>query len=351
MANPNGKHIGDAIWFHLDDETFMSVGSRPAHNWLQYQIETGDYDVTGDIQGRPVATGDDPNNYRFQVQGPDAIDVMREVADEPLPDLGFFNFDTISIEGHGVQLLRHGMAGEPGYEFWGPYEEGDEIKEMVMDAGEEYGIKALGAESYQTPNAVLGWIPLVVPAIFDEGLEEYLEWLDVGDGLLSIGGSFDSDDITDYYFTPAEFGCSHIIDFDHDFVGKETLEAEIGDPEREKVTLVWDPDDVVDIFASLREGETDQYMDFLHPRTVACPYDQVLKDGDHVGLSMDKSYTYNERDFISLAAVDTEHSEPGTEVTLVWGDPEDNTNKRVERHQQTEITATVANAPYSEDKR
>jgi vanillate/3-O-methylgallate O-demethylase len=352
VANPNGKHIGDAIWFHLDDETFLSVGSRPAHNWLQYQIETGDYDVTGEIQGRPVQTGDDPNNFRFQVQGPEAIDVMQDVSDEPLPDLGFFNFDTISIEGHEVNLLRHGMAGEAGFEFWGPYEKGDEIKEIVMDAGEEYGIKHLGAESYQTPNSILGWIPLVVPAIFDEGMEEYLEWLDVGDGLLSIGGSFESDDITDYYFTPTELGYGHIIDTDGDYCGSEALAEEAGDPAREKVTLVWDPEDVVDVFASLfRDGETYQFMDFPHPRSAACPYDEVLVEGDHVGVSTDKSYIYNERDFISLAVIDTDYSEPGTEVTLVWGDPEDNDNKRIERHTQKEITATVANAPYSEDKR
>ena len=352
VANPNGKHIGDAIWFHLDDETFLSVGSRPAHNWLQYQIETGDYDVTGELQGRPVATGDDPNNFRFQVQGPEAIKVMQEAADEPLPDLGFFRFDTVSIGGVEVNLLRHGMAGEPGFEFWGPYEQGETVQEAVLSAGEEYGITRLGGKSYQTPNAILGWIPLVVPAIYDEGMEDYLEWLDVGDGLLSIGGSFVSDDITDYYFTPIEMGYDHIIDFDHDFVGKEALAEEIDDPNREKVTLVWDADDVVDIFASLfRDGETAQYMEFPHPRSAACPYDEVLKDGEQIGLSTDKSYIYNERDFISLAIIDTDHSEPGTEVTLVWGDPEDNDNKLIERHKQTEITATVANAPYSEDKR
>jgi len=352
VANPNGKYIGDAIWFHLDDEKFLSVGSRPAHNWLQYQIETGDYDVEGHIQGRPVQTGDDPNNFRFQVQGPEAIKVMEEAADGDLPDLGFFNFGDITIDGVDTKLLRHGMAGEPGFEFWGDYEDGETVKEAVMAAGEEYDIKHLGAESYQTPNAILGWIPLVVPAIFDEGMEDYLEWLDVGDGLLSIGGSFDSDDITDYYFTPVELGYGHIINFDHDFVGADALEDEVDDPERKKVTLVWDSDDVVDIFASLfSEGETYQRMDLPHPRTAACPYDEVLADGEHVGVSTDKSYIYNEREFLSLAVVDTEYAEPGTEVTLVWGDPADNDNKRVEEHAQKEVTATVATAPYSEDKR
>ena len=352
VSNPNGYFIGDAILFHLDEGKFMSVGAVAAHNWLQYQIETGDYDVEGEIQPRPVATGDDPNNFRFQVQGPEAIKIMEDAADEPLPDLGFFNFEPITIDGHEVNLLRHGMAGEPGFEFWGPYDEGDAVREAVLEAGEEYGITRLGAESYQTPNAILGWIPLVVPAIYDEELTDYREWLDVGQGLLSIGGSFESDDITDYYFTPVEMGYEHIINFDQDFVGKEALEDEVENPQREKVTLVWNAEDVTDIFASLfREGETYQFMEFPHPRSSACPYDEVLKDGEHVGLSTDKSYIYNQREFLSLAIVDTEYSEPGTEVTVVWGEPEDNTNPKVERHTQTEIRATVQPAPYSEDKR
>lgn len=353
VANPNGEFIGDAILFHEEDDAFLSVGAAAAHNWLLYNIETGEYDVTGKLQGRPAATKKDPENYRFQVQGPDAIDVMRDAADDPLPDLNFFNFDTITIDGHESRLLRHGMAGEPGFEFWGPYEEGDDVRDAVLDAGREYGIRRLGAESYQTANAVLGWLPLVVPGIFGDEMKDYREWLDVRRGLLSIGGSFDSDDISDYHVTPVELGYDHIINFDHDFVGKAALQEEIEDPERRKVTFVWDSEDVTDVFASLfSEGETYKSLQFPHPRSSACHYDEILKDGKSVGVSTDKSYVYNEREMLSLGVIDTEYSEPGTEVTLVWGEPDGGQgNPKVERHTQTEITATVARAPYGEDKR
>ncbi|NIS30836.1 MAG: aminomethyl transferase family protein, partial [Actinobacteria bacterium] len=71
------------------------------------------------FQPRPVSTKADPNNYRFQVQGPHAVDVMAEAVDGDLPELGFFNFEPVTIDGHEAYLLRHGMAGEAGYEFWG----------------------------------------------------------------------------------------------------------------------------------------------------------------------------------------------------------------------------------------
>jgi glycine cleavage system aminomethyltransferase T len=45
-ANTDGHFIGDAILFHLDDELFDVVGHPTVANWLQYNAETGGYDVT-----------------------------------------------------------------------------------------------------------------------------------------------------------------------------------------------------------------------------------------------------------------------------------------------------------------
>ena len=74
-----------------------------------------------------------------------------------------------------------------------------------------------------------------------------------------------------------------------------------------------------------------------------------MKDGKTVGVSTYTGYTYNERAMISLALVDVEHSEPGTEVTLVWGEEGRGSSKpTVERHVQAEIRATVAAVPYAE---
>jgi len=353
VPNPDGYLIGDAILFREAEDEFLSVGAAAAHNWLDYQAEIGDYDVDVEMQPRPVQTGDDPENFRFQVQGPDAVAVMEAALDGELPDLGFFRFAEVSIDGVDAYLLRHGMAGEAGFEFWGDYGEGDAVREAILSAGEEHGIRRLGSKSYQSANTVLGWLPLPLPAIYSgEEMRDFREWLDLRRGLISIGGSFDSDDVEDYYVTPIEVGYDHIVDFDHDFVGKEALQAEMDDPARTKVTLVWDDDDVVDVFASLfREGETFKFMDMPAPRSSACHYDEVRKDGEHVGVSKWVSYIYNHREMLSLALLDTEYAEPGTEVTITWGEADGSGNKSVERHAQTEISATVAKAPYKADRR
>ena len=59
-----------------------------------------------------------------------------------------------------------------------------------------------------------------------ESLRAYRRWLPASgyEGSASIGGSFVSDDIEDYYFTPWDLGYGGYVKFDHDFVGREALQ-------------------------------------------------------------------------------------------------------------------------------
>jgi glycine cleavage system aminomethyltransferase T len=96
-------------------------------------------------------------------------------------------------------------------------------------------------------------------------------------------------------------------------------------------------------------GPIGKYIDLPLANYATLPYDKVLKDGKTVGLSTYTGYTYNERAIVSLAVVDVDHSEPGTPVSVVWGEEGGGTAKpTVERHTQVEIRATVAPAPISD---
>ena len=57
-------------------------------------------------------------------------------------------------------------------------------------------------------------------------MKKYREWLPAGgyEATGSIGGSFVSDNIEDYYLTPYELGYGPFVKFDHDFIGREALE-------------------------------------------------------------------------------------------------------------------------------
>ncbi len=350
LCNPDGYIIGDQILFHLGVNEFLSVGSVWANNWIRYTAETMGYDVDTETPYGPYMTDATPHRYRFQIQGPDALDVMAAVIDGGVPDISFFEMAGIEIDAHDAYALGHGMAATPGLEIFGPYEYHDAVLDAILAAGEEYGIRQLGSKAYKTGKIGSGWMVGPVPAIYEsEEMRPYREWLD-SDGTeanFAIGGSFVSEDTRDYYMTPMERGQGHLVDFDHEFVGKAALKETKADEQRERVTFVWDEQDVVDVYASLfRDGETEKFIDL--PDTAnswsKTHYDRVEKDGELVGVSKYPGYLYYEREMLSLGSIDREYSDPGTEVTFVWGD--DSEKRRVERHRKTEIGATVAPAPY-----
>jgi syringate O-demethylase len=78
-------------------------------------------------------------------------------------------------------------------------------------------------------------------------------------------------------------------------------------------------------------------------------YDRVTVDDDTVGVSTWIGYSANEGKMLTLAVLDPDHAEPGTEVVLVWGEENGGTAKpTVEPHVQTELRAVVSPAPYVE---
>jgi vanillate/3-O-methylgallate O-demethylase len=262
---------------------------------------------------------------------------------------------TIRIAGQDVRALRHGMAGAPGLEIWGPYEESDEIRGAILEAGEEFGIQPVGARAYATNTLESGWIPSPLPAVYtDERMKPYRQWLPATgyEATASVGGSFVSNDIEDYYVTPHEMGYGSFVKFDHDFIGREALEKIAGASHRKKVTFVWNPDDVATAFRSMFEDDACKYIDLPLSNYASSSYDRIVSGGKTVGLSMFGGYSYNERSMLSLGIVEEAFARPGTPVTLVWGEEGGGTKKTtVERHKQLEIRAFVGPVPYSREVR
>jgi vanillate/3-O-methylgallate O-demethylase len=353
-CNHAGCVIGDAVLFYLDENRFNLVGRPTAHNWVQYQAETGGYDVAPERDERSAVNQGRRKVFRYQIQGPKAPQVMEKVSGRPVPDIRFFNMGAFTIAGRNVRALRHGMVGQPGWELFGPWEYGDEVRQAIVEAGEEYGIRQVGSKAYPTTCLESGWIPSPLPAVYvGEEMKGYRQWLSAKsyEATASLGGSFYSDDITDYYLTPYDLGYGPFVKFDHDFAGRQALEKMADKSRRRKVTLVWNAEDIARVFYSLFHAGRDiaKFIDLPLPNYSTLPYDKVLKGGKTVGISTYTGYTYNERAMISLAIIDVEHSELGAELTLVWGEEERGSSKpTVERHAQAEIRATVAPVPYAE---
>ena len=356
-CNYDGYVIGDVVLFYLDEELFNLVGRPSVHNWVQYHCETGGYNASVERDERAAARmGQGPitrKAYRYQVQGPNALKVMEKVTGKPVPDIKFFNMHTFHIAGHEVRSLRHGMVGQPGFELFGPWADGEAVREALVTAGEEFGLHQVGGRAYSSNTLESGWIPSPLPAIYTgEKMKSYREWLpaDCYEAKASIGGSFNSPNIEDYYLTPWDMGYGPFVKFDHDYIGREALEKMADGPHRRKVTLALDSDDVTAAIASqLHRGNRAKFIEFPSAVYSMHPYDRVVVGDKTVGVSTWIGYSSNERCMLTLAILDAEHAEPGTEVTLVWGEENGGTAKPlVEEHVQVQLRATVSPVPYSE---
>ncbi|WP_181782918.1 aminomethyl transferase family protein [Pseudonocardia pini] len=348
-VNPSGQLIGDAILFHLEDELFDLVGHPMVIDWVLFHLERGDYTVTAERdENSAVRTDGPPKFYRYELQGPTAAAVLEQATGAELPETKFFNMADFRIAGHSVRGLRHGMAGQPGFELFGPWAEGEAVLAALIEAGKDHGLVRAGAKAYSTANLESGWVPAPIPAIFgdDPLLKEYREWLPAT-AIGAIGGSVNSDDIADYYLTPYDIGYDRNVKFDHEFVGRAALEELAKNPPRTKVTLVWDNDDVTAAIGSLLgKGPGAKYLDLPKIRYALHQEDKVLLGGEQIGISLDCGYIANERAMVSLATIAKEHAEPGTEVTVVWGEEPNSAKPQVEEHRTWPIRATVAPVPF-----
>jgi vanillate/3-O-methylgallate O-demethylase len=352
----DGYVIGDGILFHLDKEKFVFVGRAPAANWIEFHAATGGYDVSFEKDdrspGNPKGEAVVRKSYRYQIQGPNAWQVIEKLNGGPVPKFKFFNMGAINIAGRQVHALRHGMAGAPGLEIWGPYVEREEIREAIIAAGEEFGLRQVGSRAYASNTLESGWIPSPLPAVYTgQKMKPYREWLPAKgyEGSGSLGGSFYSSNIEDYYTTPYELGYGPFIKFDHDFIGREALEKMADRPHRRKVTFAWDGDDVGEAYQTMfRPGEENvKFIDIPISNYASASFDKLVRDGRVVGLSMFAGYSYNERSMLSLGIVDPD-IEIGEELTLVWGEEGGGSKKTtVERHRQMDIRAIVSPVPYS----
>src|SRR4051794_22335196 len=360
-TTPAGHVIGDGILFHLDDEEYVWVGRAPAANWLQYRAETGGYDLEVEKDDRspsaPYGKAVTRSYWRFQIQGPNAWQVIEKLNGGPVEQIKFFRMGHLNVAGQQVRTLRHGMAGEPGLELWGPYDTYDEIRGAILEAGKEFGLEPVGARAYASNTLESGWIPSPLPAIYTgDELKAYREWLPAQgyEATNALAGSFVSSDIEDYYTNPYELGYGHMLKFDHDFHGREALEALDPAAQRRKVTFAWNKEDLGDILANTGDGDGSGYMQFDMPiaNYGSSSFDAVSDaDGTVVGASMFAGYSANESAGLSLGIVDA-NVPTGTELTLTWGEPGGGTKKTtVQPHETKDVRVIVSPVPYAETVR
>ena len=176
----DGFVIGDVILFYLAPAKFNLVGRAPTLNWLMFHASSGGHDVTLTYDERTAArpASESRRHYRYQLQGPNASAVLGDALGRPAPELKFFTMGEMQIAGKTVTALRHGMAGQPGYELFGPWADGEAVHAALVAAGKAHGLRLVGGRTYSSNTLESGWIPSPLPAVYTgEAMKPYREWL------------------------------------------------------------------------------------------------------------------------------------------------------------------------------
>lgn len=351
FCNSAGKVIGEGVLLRLGEEEFEFQARGPVVYWLEYRLKEGGYDASATLA---------ISKFKLQVSGPNALKVLEAATGADLRNIGFMRFRGQQIAGYDVSFLRQGMAGEIGFELQGPGEGRAAVRQAILDAGAVYGIRQLGSRTAMI-NHLEAAFPTVthdyLPAVQDDPEREFFdryadrtpaygspEWFRSFNRVLKVKGSFESADPRAWYRSPVELGWAKSVKFDHEFYGREALEKEVADPVRVRRTLIWNKDDVIAAFATLfeEEGTPFDYMEFPRHQWNAM-YASAVTDGDRlVGVATSRGYSYSFRKMLSHVVIDLGHAEPGTELTVIWGDP---------GKPQLPIRVTVAPSPFKPDNR
>jgi vanillate/3-O-methylgallate O-demethylase len=352
----NGGVVGDGILFHEAEEEYVYVGRAPGANWLLYHGTTGGYDVEVEVDrrspGRPYGKAVSRKYWRVQIQGPNAWPIIEKLQGGPVDQVKFFHMGYLDVGGIRVRTLRHGMAGAPGLELWGPYDDAERIRNTILEAGAEFGLEPVGSRAYSSNTLESGWIPSPLPAIYSSEAERaYREWLpaDGYEATNALAGSFVSDNIEDYYLNPWELGYGSFAKFDHDFIGRDALEKIDPTTQRRKVTLAWNSEDLGEIMTSLLDQDetSAQFFNLPNANYGSSNFDSVVDaDGTIVGASLFTGYSANERRGLSLATVDP-NVEIGTELTVLWGEKPNTRKTSSQPHTQREVRVIVSPVPYA----
>jgi vanillate/3-O-methylgallate O-demethylase len=335
-----GHILTDGILMRMDENKFVLSGVPAAQNWVRYHGSKGGYNVTMTTDpDSSFRQSGNPVLFRYQIQGPRALDVVARCFGGPLPKTKFFHSTPVSLAGRQFRAFRHGMAGTPGYEFIGEWGDGEVVRDALLKAGEAFGMLRIGGKAYYTNGIESGWIPTPTPGIYTAPeLADYRRFISLFsfEGMRGLHGSYFSENIEDYYISPYELGYGRSIAFNHEFIGRAALERAKDNVLRSRVTLVFDPADVQRVFGA----DHDFILSYARYRVEA--------GAALAGMTFYTAFIDPAKTILSLALVDKKFAAPGTAVEVVWGEhpghgTDPNANLGFPR-----LKATVQVSPYSE---
>ena len=348
ICTEEGLVASHGVIMHLAEDEYEAYWHSP---YLEYVFSLGDYDC--ELIDKTA------ERYVFQLQGPECKRILEGVCDgDDLSDIEYRHFRMSTCDGEPVRIMRLGMAGTLAYEIHGRIEHAKEVYAKILRVGAPLGIRQIGCVAYQL-NHVPGGMSQVgnnfQSAMFtDSGFCEFMagsetdqstDFAQVTDPERLYTGSAGCDERI-RMFNPMEFGLGHVINWNHEFRGKEALLAYKANKKRKQVTLRWNPEDLATIYISqFQEGEPYRQFDWPMAEftdgegSFMLNADKVLDaEGNEVGISLGVTNDVYDHAMLSFASVRIDLAVEGTQLYVLWGNPGE---------RQMRVRAKVVRTPYT----
>jgi len=315
MVNSDGKVTVEGLSLRLGEEEFLYTagGAETYLPWLKTQ---SNFDVTvEDVT---------PDYTCFALQGPRSTDILEEIAGEQFKDLRFSRWRKTRILGEEVIVARQGVTGEVGYEFLMRTDTGKahELWRTLRNVGEAVGLRELGLKAQLIGHTETGIATSMRDYLPARGSASPQENKLVRRWSSREELAFLGDDLTPHFCSPTELGWPHTVDLDRpEFVGKKALtrEGEQGGPRRRFVGLMWNSDDMAQLYAELfRDGPSPPPPDLPYGQ-MRISFLRIMLGNEQVGWASGATYSPSLRRMISLGRINAELKEPGTDVSVIWG--------------------------------
>ncbi len=166
----HGGMITDGVMLRLaEDKFWMAQADGELIKW--YMAHAHIYDVTIS----------DPNVWVTQVQGPRAMDVLRDAIDGEFPDpWRYFDVATVMIAGEEVIITRTGFSNELGWEFYlRPENDAEKVGNRIWEVGQKHGMILTGTPVFRARRIEAGLMSQAefdsTTTPFDAGLGHFVQ--------------------------------------------------------------------------------------------------------------------------------------------------------------------------------
>jgi aminomethyltransferase len=304
FCDEKGKVVDDGTVARLGGSDYRVTSASPSLRWLQ-EHERG---FRVEIRDESESTA------ALALQGPTSRAVLQKAAQGiDLEHLRFFRIGPARIAGAAVEISRTGYTGDLGYEIWLANGDALAVWDVLMAAGEPFGLLPAGLDALDVTRMEAGFIL--------QGVDYY---------------SAPRCPIEARKSSPFEIGLGWTVDLERErFVGQEALFQERKSGSR------WA---LVGLDISWEEMEKLYEVHGLPPHLPAAAWRTPVPvyDGERqIGRATSGSWSPLLKKNFALASVEARYAEPGTLIRI----------EHTAEYERRTVTATVVPRPFFDPER